>query len=162
MISLFLSLAAAASADPSATDLGWRRYTNIRYGYSTCYPSKLMTPRPAPDAGDGRIFQSAAGAELRVWARYAVDDGRTQSAAAAADAAAVITQAGGSVTYRRSRPDWTVVSGKSAATIFWVKVALRDGLFVTVSLTNPISSAAIYSAVAREVNACTTIGQAAF
>lgn len=154
---------AAALATGAVTAQPWQRYGNAHYGYSTCYPPKAFRPQGESDAGDGQSFKAADGAEIRAWGGYAVDG--TPSAQFADEMkqlSADLSGKTGKVTYRVDRPGWTVFSGRSGSTIFWVKGMRQGDRIVTVQFTYPAARMAAYQAIPGTLNRCSSIGTAAF
>lgn len=158
---VILLLAVATLATAAAQPL--HRYTNVKYGYSTCYPAGQFRPQGVSDAGDGQVFKAKDGAELRVWGRYATDD--KPAAEFAADIAQNekdLTGKGGLVTYRASRPGWAVFSGTAGSRIFWSKEMLHGDRIVVVQLVYPASSSGTYRDIPAQLNRCSVIGTAPF
>ena len=143
---LSLSLTARA-ADTYAT------YTNARFGYSVLYPTNLVSPRPEPDNGDGRVFKSRdAKATLTVWGENNVFN-RTLSAQLdfskrewAKDRARV--------TYAKVGRGFYVLSGFTGKEIFYEKTIPLRGGFATMLWQYPQSrKATLDAAVTRTTRA---------
>ncbi|WP_288935509.1 hypothetical protein [uncultured Sphingomonas sp.] len=154
-------LAAATLATAAAPPL--HRYTNVKYGYSTCFPAGQFKPQGVSDAGDGQVFKAKDGAELRVWGRYASDDKpAAEFASDIADNAKDLAGKSGIVTYRADRPGWAVFSGTAGSQIFWSKEMLKGDRIVVVQLVYPASSRAAYRDFPAQLNRCSVIGTAPF
>ncbi|WP_161797753.1 hypothetical protein [Sphingomonas paucimobilis] len=154
MIGLILAGMAAA---------GWADYTNVKYGYFSCYPSRIMRAHGEPAAGDGQFATARDGGEWRVWGHYAPDGTPSRNLASEAESLkADLAGRRGVITYSITRPGWTVFSGRNDKTIFWVKVMTRDDRVATIQLTYPIAQAAKYQSIPSTLNSCSKMGTAPF
>jgi hypothetical protein len=61
-----LILLICIAATPALTQ-EWGRYENMRFGYALDIPPGFTASAPPPANGDGQVFSTADGAELRVW-----------------------------------------------------------------------------------------------
>jgi len=145
---LFLSMPAVAA------DQQWDVYANARFGYSICYPADLLTAQPEADNGDGRVFSSKSGAELRVWGSYNVLE---------QDMDAIISDLadeGAALTYRHAVKDRGVISGRENGNVFYAKVLLERNAASGIDtvrafrLTYPAGEAKTYDAVAARLAKC--------
>ncbi|MHC5234179.1 cupin domain-containing protein [Brucella sp. LJL56] len=137
-----------------AADHAWKVYVNARFGYSICYPADLLTVQFRSDNGDGAVFSSKSGAELRVWGRYNVlEQGMNTIIAGLAGENAVVS-------YRHSTENWAVVSGKKNSAVFYAEVLLEHNTAHNIDtvrifrLTYPTGGAKIYDAVAERLAKC--------
>jgi hypothetical protein len=134
-------------------------YCNARYGYCVAYPRTHLLPQGESDNGDGQVFLSRDGkAKLTVWGEHLVVSGDSLAARYAQRSRSRAASKGipaRTVTYRLSRPDWFVVSGKQGTTIFYEKVIYKAGRSVLASftLTYPQETAGTYDPVAAKVAA---------
>ncbi len=138
----------APAADPDTftpTEGGYALYRNQRYGTTILFPASYFRPTPAPDSGDGRLFQSVDGtAVFYVFAQYNAEglSQRQQIAREKSDPAQR------RVTYERAGPGWYVVSGFSGTNIFYRRVLEdRDGLLRVFEITYPQARKAEFDAV---------------
>ncbi len=158
MLGLMIAAAIGSTAGQSL-----HRYTNVRYGYSTCFPVPEFKAQGVSDSGDGQVFKATSGAEIRVWGRYAT--GANPSADFSADVsdnAKDLAGNGGKVTYRVDRPTWAVFSGTSASQIFWSKEMLKGDRIVVVQFVYPSSLRARYQSIPATLNRCSMVGTAPF
>lgn len=111
MVTAVLLAAGAARAD------GWLTYQNDRYGTTIDYPD-FFKMQPPPDADDGRVFQSADGADFSVSASYAALD---FTLATYRNFIVKNLDPGSVVTYETRGKNWFVISGTRGDKIFYEK-----------------------------------------
>ena len=153
------SLAAAlifldAGVSAIAADHEWNVYRNARFGYSICYPADLLVAQFESDNGDGSVFSSKSGAELRVWGGYNVlEEDMDTIVAGLADENDVVS-------YRRTGKRWAVISGKASGAIFHAKALLERNAARGIDtvrafrLTYPAGEAKNYEPVADRLAEC--------
>ncbi len=128
----------------------WKIYTNVRFGYQVCYPADLFTPQPEADNGDGRLFDAASGASLRVWG---VNNAAEQSLSVYTDD---LAGSGAKITYRVVGPTFSVISGTKEGAIFYAKTLPTGDAFRTFELTYAESQAALFDGIADKLSSCFT------
>ena len=134
-----LTEAGAAPRDPV--------YRNARFGYSICYPADFTPQGEAPNA-DGQKFIGPDGATLIVYGGHnALDRSLAQHRRDAAERL-------GPPRYEAGRGDWYVLSGRSGEQIYYVRTALRRGVFVSMEFVYPAARAARYDALAARLSKC--------
>ena len=139
-----------------AASTTWPTYSNVRYGYTICYPAGVLPPQPEADSGDGRKFVSADGAELLVFGQLNVNDRRLSDWAV--DEAQGYTGKRGRITYRAGRPNWLVLSGNDGNRFeFYTKTIKRADEFVTFQLRYPAVRARFYRAIVERLSRCLTL-----
>jgi hypothetical protein len=104
--------APTAAVEAEATEV----YGNARYGYSICYPAKLLVPQDESGNGDGRKFLAQDGSELAVWGEYNVHGTLDQ---VMADRISWERKAGSAVTYKAIKESWFVISGETGGKVFY-------------------------------------------
>ncbi|PSJ37902.1 hypothetical protein [Allosphingosinicella deserti] len=149
-----LALSTAAKPAPAAAlPDGWETYTNVRYGFAICYPANLLGAQGEADNGDGQIFKAGDGAELRAFGTNNILN-RSLAAEAVQQVRSHIGRYG-KITYRISRPGWTVVSGTDGESqLFYAKTFAREGQFITFKLTYPKTAAQRYRSVVERLSRC--------
>jgi len=142
------------SMSAMAADHQWKTYTNVRFGYSICYPADLLAAQPEADNGDGRVFSAKSGAELRVWGGYNVMEQTADAIVSDLDSPDAV------VSYHRAKENWAVISGRENGRVFYAKALLRpngqddiDSLHVF-RLTYPLDEAKTYEAVVARLATC--------
>jgi hypothetical protein len=139
------ALLCAVATTPGAAAEG--RYANARFGYAICVPEGLVGQGEA-DNGDGQRFVSDDGAELLVYGAFnALDE------TLASRREATVARLGPS-TYRAGGRDWFVVSGRAEDRVYYVRAALRGGVFSTMELTYPAAAAPRWDALAGRLSRC--------
>ncbi len=129
----------------------WPTYVNARYGYRVCYPAGLLRPAAEAPNGDGRRFNGAGGAVLRVWgSNNALND---TVASSAAEDRKRLTQ-NGQVSYAVTRPNWYVLSGRQNGQIFYLKSMLAHGTFSTMELRYPAAAQRQWAPVVARLSKC--------
>lgn len=145
--------AAVHAASPAPLPAGWEKYVNVRYGFAICYPARLLVAQGEASNSDGQAFRSRDGAELRAFGANNVFE-RSLDSEAESEARAAIGP-GGKITYRVTRPGWTVVSGTGAhGKVFYSKTFLRDDQFVTFQLVYPAAMRHRYKPVVERLSRC--------
>lgn len=132
----------------------WGTYTNVRYGYATCFPADILRAQPEADAGDGRKFVSADGAQLSVFGQWNVD--HSSLSEWATDEAKGLKGTKGHITYRAARANWLVLSGSGEnASEFYTKTIRRgDEEFVTMQFTYSAKRARFYRPIIERLSRC--------
>jgi hypothetical protein len=143
-----LAVAADALPELQAGDV----YQNARFGYSICYPGKLLIPQRESENGDGRKFLAKDGAELAVWGAYNVLDNTV--AQQMQDSISGVQQDGGTVTYKTVKEDWFVISGELSGKIYYQKTVRHEDRFTTFRLTYSRDASARYDPIVRQLNNC--------
>ncbi|WP_394845898.1 hypothetical protein LZC95_00355 [Pendulispora brunnea] len=132
----------ATAAEEDDTILTPGQYKNSRFGFMVDFLPELVPGREA-DNGDGRSFTSRDGSvEERVWGGWLESWGPTLNK--------LCTSLEGppksKVTYRSKGKDWCVTSGRVDNKIFYRKIIVSRGAFVSFELTYPESARATYDA----------------
>lgn len=131
----------------------WSIYTNVRFGYSVCYPPSVLQAQEEADNGDGRKFLGANGATLLAFGQW---NSESVSLAAWTERQAKF-YAGkhGTITYRAGRGGWQVISGTNGAgSEFYIKAMTRDDAFVTFQMEYPAAEAAKYRPIVQRLSHC--------
>jgi hypothetical protein len=152
MISVCLaSVPTAGRAGPAA----WHEYTNVRFGYSFCYP-ETFAPDPEPASGEGRSFSASDGSSMMAFGEQ--DDRGLGVMGTAKLQVAAFSQSGAHITYNRVGRDWSVISGVRQEQTFYLKI-LGDGKrVVTLLITYPRAKAASYRPVVTKIEHCFKFG----
>jgi hypothetical protein len=143
-----LALAADATADFQASDV----YRNARFGYSLCYPGKLLIPQRESENGDGRKFLAKDGSELAAWGAYNVMDNTV--AQQMQDAISGVQKDGGTVTYQVAKGDWFVISGELGGKVYYQKTLRHEDQFASFRLTYSRDAAGRYDLIVRQLSNC--------
>lgn len=141
-------VAAGESADAQASDV----YRNARFGYSICYPGKLLIAQRESENGDGRKFFAKDGAELAVWAGHNVLENTV--AQQMQDTISGVQQDGGIVTYKVIKENWFVISGEVNGLIYYQKTICNADRIANYRLAYNHKDAARYNIVIRQLNNC--------
>lgn len=149
---LALTCALAGSATSAAPPHRWVTYGNARFGYALCYPADLLHPQREADNGDGRAFLGPDGAELRVWGNYNALD--QSLAEAMREDEAQLAAEGSAVTYRASRANWYVLSGRSRDKLFYWRRVLTDDRFASFEFSYPAQAATMWNPIAARLSRC--------
>ena len=128
----------------------WTRYSNDRFGTSIDYPAGLFRALAPPANNDGRTFTARQGEGGFIVFGSNLVFGMTIAELLADDEAS-----GGydAVTYRRSGPDWYVLSGYRAGEVFYRKVmlGLRGEVIHTFEITYPPARKPVFDPVAARM-----------
>lgn len=103
-------------------DGAWRHYRNARFGTSVDVPSTFKMANPPPVNGDGRIFKSADGAELRVFGSHGATTVAEDFASYKTWKLNQLQEDGVNVTYKAQGKNWLVASGIKGRNVVYVKV----------------------------------------
>lgn len=133
------------------TDDGWSRYRNERFGFAVDVPSAFTPVDPPSDNGDGRIFRSADGAELRVFGSYGATTVAQDFTAYKALVLNQLRQGGVNVTYRAQGNDWFAASGTKGGDIVYMKMVDGCGATHEAWLTYPVALRASYDPLVSRV-----------
>ena len=155
------SVAIATTGQGAAPHDSWKTYTNVRFGYQVCYPPHLLKPQGEADNGDGQVFRSRDGAELRVFgSNNALELSLAQEAKAQARAA---MGPNGRINYIRTGIHWNVTSGQDRiAHVFYHKTFQRADQFVSFQIKYPRTQAARYEPVIERISRCFVLLKPAF
>ncbi len=140
----------ADAQQPSAP--AWSTYTNVRFGFSICYPQDIFTPEGESANSDGQRFKGPDGSILIVYGANdsmgdSLDDHLKQAAARLAGKE-------GKVTYTAKKETWAVASGRNGETVFYVKTTRAASQFKSFELTYKNSQTGIFSQVLPKISAC--------
>ena len=143
--------AAAHSVSQSVFSQGEVRYGtyfNGRFGYAVAVPLSHLQPQGETN-GDGQVFASDSGEELRVFGSFTV---LGDSLAGAYELYAQDAP-GRQVTYKVKREGWFVVSGFEGDTVFYTKVMAHpgNGSFLTFTLRYDKSLKPTFDPITEEV-----------
>ena len=154
---IFLLFSAAAQASSSASlqhEHVWDTYTNVRFGYSICYPSDVLIPQGESDRGDGQIFVAQDGAEVRAYGYYnasfqTMKDVMNETVQSLAGKS-------GQVTYKVLKPHFTVVSGRNGAKTFYAKTLYdqKQEILATFQITYSHQASTEYDAIVERMAKC--------
>lgn len=150
-----LILATSLVASSLVAAEGWRTYSNIRYGFATCYPP-FATPLREADNGDGRSFRSKDGFSMLAYGTNNAENISLKSEVAQR------AEPGQVVSYTASRPGWIVQSGNRGANIFWQKVFERRDQYISVLISYPKARQAQFGSSVSVVNRCFKVGEASY
>lgn len=155
-ISLFLSMSSLFGSALAQSPQAQTHYTNVRFHYSICYPADLFIPQGESENSDGQIFLAKDGTELRVWGGNNINE---QSITAEMEEnISYLTKDGGTVTYKTSKSNWFVISGKIGEKIYYQKTIRNkhneEDIFITYSLTYDVRNTSRYEPLIGVLNAC--------
>jgi hypothetical protein len=125
-------------------DDAWSRYRNARFGTSVDVPGIFMIADPAPANGDGRIFKSRDGAELRVFGSHSATTVAEDFATYRIWMLDRLQKDGVAVTYKAQGKGWLVASGTEGREIVYVKVIEGCDATHEIRMTYPSLSRRIY------------------
>ena len=125
-------------------DDAWSRYHNARFGTSVDVPGIFTIADPAPANGDGRIFTSPDGAELRVFGSYGATTVTEGFAAYRIWMLDRLRKDGVAVTYKAQGKEWLAASGTRGREIVYVKVIEGCDATHEIRMTYPSASRRIY------------------
>jgi hypothetical protein len=145
------TLASTSAHVPSPSAFVWKRYTNVRFQYSICYPEDLLIPQGESPNSDGQKFLAKDGAQLLVFGRNAMGESLKD---ALASTEARLTDSSGKITYRALRPNWFVVSGQNANADFYAKTLYSRDQFKSFELTYDHSATAVYKPLIGRLASC--------
>jgi hypothetical protein len=148
----FVTLTSTAAHVPSASAHDWKRYTNVRFQYSICYPEDLLVPQGESPNSDGRKFLAKDGAQLVVFGRNNAMGESLRAALASTEAR--LTGSSGKITYKALRPNWFVVSGQNGNTDFYARTQYNREQFKSFELTYDHSAAAVYKPLIGRLTSC--------
>src|SRR5215469_6044695 len=77
LVMLSNTLASTSAHVPSPSAHVWKRYTNVRFQYSICYPEDLLIPQGESQNSDGQKFLAKDGAQLLVFGRNAMGSAKS-------------------------------------------------------------------------------------
>lgn len=146
------TLTSASAHAPSASAHAWKRYTNVRFQYSICYPEDLLVPQGESPNSDGQKFLAKDGAQLVVFGRNNAMGESLRAALASTEAR--LTDSSGKITYKALRPNWFVVSGQNGNTYFYARTQYSRGQFKSFEFTYDHSAAAIYKPLIGRLASC--------
>lgn len=148
LLGLVFALAVGGAED-------WASYTNVRYGFTACYPRSALTAQREADNGDGRRFTAADGAQLATYGTNgAGGDFREELRSFEHD----IVTAGGKVTYRAGGKSWGVISGSTASKVFYVKALSRGDQVMVFDFEYPRANAQKYDSIVGDMGKCFRAG----
>ncbi|WP_313536495.1 hypothetical protein [Sphingomonas sp.] len=131
----------------------WAIYTNVRFGYSICYPPSVLRAQDEADNGDGRKFLGGNGATLRAFGQRNSES--VSLAAWTAGQAAFYAGKYGKITYRAGRGNWRVISGTTGSGVeFYLKAVRHDDAFVTFQIEYRAAEAATYRPIVQRLSQC--------
>ncbi|MDH4745820.1 hypothetical protein OMP43_17480 [Sphingomonas sp. CBMAI 2297] len=149
MLGLLLLAVVTAGTDD------WSSYTNVRYGFTACYPRAVLVPQPEAANSDGRKFAAADGAELAAYGATAGPDGfHGELRLFEAD----IVKAGGKITYRASGKTWGVISGETRTKTYYIKALSRGDQVLVFNFEYPNSAAGKYNPIVSAMSKCFRAG----
>lgn len=153
---LFLHMPDLASASSRQENDGWEIYTNARFQYQICYPSRLLKPQGEPDNGDGQKFLASDGSELTVFGGYNDILHWTLEYTLKAYSADLVGH-NGKITYQVIKKDWAVFSGDDGEkTEFYGKIFIRNNQFYIFKLTYKKQYKNQYSKIVAIISKCFT------
>ncbi len=127
--SIFLSLIFAVSGFSAFGQTKYETYANARFGYLISYPANLI-PQGEATNGDGQIFSSDDGTEMRVYGSNLLLNETLKK-----EYAALLKDYGASATYKTIGKNFFVISGKKDGKIFYRKtIENADGTFITFTI----------------------------
>lgn len=123
---ILIALLALIALPATAQELGWGRYDNARFGYTSEIPAGF-SGRGESDNGDGQIFDNAGKAQvLTLWgANITAEDFEAEVIARRGYA----EQDGWNIAYQATTTYWASFSGVMGQRMFYTRmIALCDGL----------------------------------
>lgn len=151
-VMLSSTLTSPSAHVPSAAAHVWKRYTNVRFQYSICYPEDLLVPQGESPNSDGQKFLAKDGAQLVVFGRNNAMGESLRDALASTEAR--LTDSSGKITYKALRPNWFVVSGQNGNTDFYARTRHSRDQFKSFELTYNRSAAAVYKPLIGRLTTC--------
>ena len=133
----------------SQGEVRYGTYFNGRFNYAVAVPLSHLQPQGETN-GDGQVFASPGGEELRVFGSYTVLGDSLEGAYALYAQDAPDRQ----VTYKVKRDDWFVVSGFEGDTVFYTKLMAHpgNGAFLTLTLRYDRSLKPTFDPITEEVS----------
>ena len=145
LIAIVVACVAAAQAQTN-----YSTYTNVRFAYSIAYPTDIFTEGDESDNGDGKVFRSDDGAELRVWGEH-----NALSRSLREEFKAAVDESGGGVTYKKQAASWFVVSGVRDGKIFYRRTLRRKSgstdTFYTFTIEYPVEAKRRYDTIVKRI-----------
>ena len=159
MLSHILAMAGAAAAQtPTAapSDAAWPHYSNARYAYDVCYLATQFTPEPEADAGDGRKFAGADGAQMLIFGQYNVTEATL--AKWAEDQAKTYINKRGKITHRALHPGLAVLSGTDGkGNLFYTRTLAKGDRFVSLQFRYPARHAKRFQPIIEKTSQCLSL-----
>jgi hypothetical protein len=128
-----------------------RRYDNVLYGFSLCYPATLSAGREA-DNSDGKSFTDHKGFNAAVWGENNINNIALSEAKVSEGLPEPRVAA--KVTYDFQRGNVAVVSGISGSEIFFTKIIKRADQFLILALTYPKTRQLTYQQAVKTMSVC--------
>jgi hypothetical protein len=153
-VMLSSTLTSTSAHVTSASAHVWKRYTNVRFQYSICYPEDLLVPQGESPNSDGQKFLAKDGAQLVVFGRNNAIGESLNDALASTEAR--LTDLSGKTTYKALRPDWFVVSGQNGNTDFYARTRYSRDQLKSFELTYDHSAAVVYKPLIGRLTTCFT------
>lgn len=135
--------------------VGWRWYTNVRFGFAVCYPPELR-PGPESENGDGRSFASRDGVEMTA-SGINNEDGASIDEEERDGEAELHPEV-----YRRRKANWLVYTGRKGSRVVWNKTVTGFDRFATVNISYPAAVARHYDPIVAQLSKCFRVGKPAF
>jgi hypothetical protein len=131
---------------------GWNVYGNARFGYSLCYPGRLLRPQPEAENGDGRAFHGSHGVKLLAYGQYNALD-RSLAEEQEQDRQRFVAE-GGRIRYSARKGNWYVLSGRVGSQIFYLRSQLAGDRYISFELRYPAREAARWNPVVVRMSSC--------
>jgi hypothetical protein len=139
---LLAALAALPAAPALSQQRNWRRYVVQRFGTRIDYPADVFTPRPAPQNGDGRVFDSYDGrAHFLV---YGYNNALGHSLGTLRESDKTLYD---EVTYETGGDTWYVVTGFIGDRVGYHRKLLRGGVVHAFEISYPASAKPTYDSI---------------
>jgi hypothetical protein len=145
----------SSSAAPVApvAEHEWKTYTNVRFGYSICYPADILAGQGESENSDGQKFVSKDGsAEVSVYGSYNTLHQKLADIYSAEIESA--EQQGIKPTYKLLKPDFFVLSGSGAGKVLYEKTVLVGDALKTLRLQYPESGKRTMDPVTEKISSC--------
>jgi len=150
-LSFLLAAAALLVAHPAAAQKAWKTHKNARFGTSIEYPADQFVAQPPSEDGDGDRFVAADGGAFTV---SAINNVLDQKLAALTAATLKNRPRDEKVTYRDHGPNWIVVSGRKAGSIFYERHLLshRGRIINDFVITYPARLHNVYDSIVKRMS----------
>lgn len=114
------------------TEMTWKSYENERFQFCVEYPTNFLKEMGESENHDGNSFANAnESSEMRASGILNVLDESIEEAFASATENGTYYNDEQTITYKRQKDNWFVVSGNYYESIFYVKTVLKGDTFYT-------------------------------
>jgi hypothetical protein len=145
-------IAAVTCTLVAAGSLGYKSYSNDKYGYTVSYPV-FLNPQGEPDAQDGQRFASQSSPlTMSVWGTYSNwQNGEEMTLADQRSWELKNLARNARVSYQATGKNWFVCSGTKGDAIFYQRTIKRPDVFASVLLEYPNNKKQQFATVVQTV-----------